>query len=134
VFYGSTFPASTKVVSGLVDNVDGQDLVWYFSIPLPTNKGSLKLYLTGLTLDLFDADATNYVDFAYFLGLTNSAVATILPDGQSTNRTARGSYEYTLADTDVSSYAQVVANLGTVVADANALDIAAVRASCFYDT
>ena len=126
----STVPSKLQAQSNFVSNVDAQDEYTTHVLALPTNKGSLKLYVTGLRVIVADADATNLVSHAYILGMKETGGSILLND--ATDRITQGDYEYALANTDVSSYDYVVVNLFLVVADANALDIGTPLLKCYY--
>lgn len=111
-------------------NVDATDGAMGFTLPLPTNKGSLKLYVTGLRVVVYGANATNKIDHAYLFANDFDTQTILINDG--TDRTAQGVYEYALADTDVSGYTDIVVTLAYLVANASTLRLTAPMVECYY--
>ena len=54
--------------TGTLTNIGASDPWAFFSVPLPTNKGGLKLYISGTTIGLSKADANDYVTSRYVRG------------------------------------------------------------------
>jgi hypothetical protein len=134
VYYGEHYEGATVANIGFIENTGTTDEIWYFLLPLPTTKGSLKLYVTGLRVDIQDADADDYVTAVYIYGMSYTGATEIDPTDYTTDRTAQGRYTYALADTDMSSYAEVMVRVSCVCTNAADLDIGAVCLLCFYST
>jgi len=131
VFETGTAAGKTTASGQNLSNPDGTDTWWLFGLPLPTVKGTLKLYVTGLRVGIFDADAGDYVSGAYIAGQTyNGASVMILSD--TTDYTAQALITYTCAATDCSSYEVLRVTLNMFCTDANDLDISSVCVRCYY--
>ena len=117
--------------TGELSNAGGTDGYAIWKLPLPTTKGSLKLYATHFKVSLGDADAGDYLMDAWLYGLTSAAAAIIKND--PTDRTAVGDYETPLtATTDCSIYDVLTVQLQFTCTNANDLEIANVAVKVFY--
>jgi len=130
---GIDYPAKIKASGGWMSNVDAQDMYVLFNLPMPTTKGSLKLYISGLRLVIFDADATDYVTQVIIYPMKETgAAAAILQD--TTDRTAQGDYTYTFTAADCSTYDLISVYVQTVNTDAADLDFGPPLIRCYYAT
>jgi hypothetical protein len=120
----------THDVNGRLLNVDAQDFYATYLCPLPTTKGSLKLYVAGTQVSLNDADAGDKVDDTFVFGLTSTTVDEL--DRLQTDRTTAGDHEDTFTAVDCSGYVQIKLLLNCIVTDANQLDINGVSLKCYY--
>jgi hypothetical protein len=101
-----------------------------YLLPLPTTKGTLKLYVSDIKLILSDADANDYVTAIATFGVTDAATTLIYMD--TTDRTAAGTYTSATGDTDVSSYSQVIVRVNCECTTGTDLDIGGVLVACYY--
>ncbi len=113
-------------------NVDGTDDFIMFELPLPTNRGGLKLYIKTLLLGIKQAAVADKVDRVLTSGI-RSATRTIIDD-DGTDRDAAGDYTYDLGPTEMSSYDVVRIEIQRTVTNAGGLDIALINIDCYYDT
>jgi len=133
VMHESAIGAFTVGGTGYIRNATAaanQSLL--FSLPLPTNKGSLKLYCTGVRLLVNDADATNLIDSVELYGVTEVGLTGLNITDEDTDRVAQGDYTYALADTDCSGYDTMVVSIVCDTANIANLDFAVPLVECFY--
>ena len=116
--------------SGQIYNVGAAALQMVFALSLPTTKGSLKLYVSGSEVGLFDADASNYVTSRYLLGITYNMSAVI--NNQPANLTTIAAHQDTFAAIDCSPYKTVRLNVVGINPNAGNLDIMYVLLRCYY--
>ncbi len=114
-------------------NVTSTDGGMMFVLPIPTNRGGKKLYVTGTRVTLSDADANDYITATYtFSHPSGGGAATqLLSDG--TNRTSAGTYTYDYADVDCSGAVQVVTIITCVLTSNANLDCYGMELECYYD-
>ena len=106
----------------------------YFAIPLPTNKGGLKLYIKSFELALYDADSTDCIQDFDLYGLSGQSTSTKLY-GDSTDRVAPGVYTYTPgAPLDCSSYDRMMIDIYVKSTTATDFDMAYIKVEYYYDT
>ena len=134
VFYieGATSVSIGKVfgIVGTIENVDAQDFNLFFLCPLPTNKGSLKLYVGDVRVGILDADASNKLDALWVYGMKYNTQTSLNADG--TDRTAAGSYTSAFVVTDVSSYNSVFIRVAAVVTNAGDFNLSSLELECYY--
>ena len=103
-----------------------------FYIPLPTNKGSLKLYVDDLRFSAVVADGANYVDTITIYGITDAGGATSI-EAWTTNHTSSGLKTWTRTPSDMSTYRFVLIHVATVnTGTTQRFTIPDVL--CYYDT
>ena len=74
--------SDTMFQGGALSNATTNNYLASFGLSLPTNKGTLKLYITGYRFIINDADGTNYVSASYAYGYdSNGANQAISSDG-----------------------------------------------------
>jgi hypothetical protein len=132
---GTDQPGKVLFAGWRLSNVDSTDLFTFYKLPLPTNKGGLKLYVESMKVSVFDADANDYVNVFEVYGndsQSGGATAATLINQEATNRTAAGEYETTFTATDCSSYVNVMAGLGLVCTTAAEVDIVDVSLKVYY--
>ena len=130
VFEGSNTADKFYPNGGYISNRDNTDGQMRFILPLPTNKGSLKLYISGSQVDIFDADAANKIDTVTIYGILETGISQL--DQNTDDITAQDSREDPFAAVDCSGYNGVILWVAAVVADANALDISGISLRCYY--
>lgn len=114
-------------------NQGANDSYWLFVLPIPTNKGTLKLHIADIRLDVMLADATDYVDLLLVQAVSNAGTTEIVNDG--TDRQAQGQYTYAVTpDIDVSAHSLVRGRILTVQTTTDELILTGLFASCYYDT
>lgn len=111
-------------------NVDGTNFTVMFRCPLPTVKGSLKLYVGDVRVGIQDADAGDYLDNVIVGGIVYNTVTTINSD--TTNRTAANTYTYDFAPADASSYDSVALRLQVIATNAGDFNLTSVELECYY--
>lgn len=124
----------TKVVynAAVFSNVDGTDLLLRYMCPLPTAKGSLKLYVDDVRVGVKDADDGDYLSDVAVYGVKYTEITVLNND--ATNRTSANTYTYSFTAKDASSYDCVIVRLQLACADANDVDITSVELKCYYST
>jgi len=129
--YAASSPTTVPIAyGGHMSNPDDTDVWWSFILPLPTVKGGLKLYISGLRVDLFDADAGDYVDTRRIYGGSATA-STELVTEETTNLISQGQYDWTFTAVDCSSYGTISSLLQLVVTNAYDLKLT-VAIRCYY--
>ena len=119
---------------GRVQNVDGTSHNVEFQLPLPTNRGGLKLYVSGVRYYVVLASATNYVDRVRLFGLDTAGTAST-HDDDATNRTSATTLvTNNFAAVDVSGDAHIWVNMKMVVTAADLLIVHVPCVQCFYGT
>jgi len=115
-----------------ITNVAGNTW-WTYKLPLPTNRGALKLYCKDVQVDISAADANDYLNQLLLQGVDYNSTDEPINDG--TNRTAAGQYTYTnaVAD-DMSSYTNVLVSLLVFTTTAGEFSVRSVLVECYYDT
>ncbi|MCK5605911.1 hypothetical protein KAR91_28700 [Candidatus Pacearchaeota archaeon] len=106
------------------------DPVIRWTLPMPTNRGGLKLYINTARVDIFDADAQNYLDHLVIGQGDFDTQNDLLSDG--TNRTAQGRYDYDLSNADCGAYSIVTVQTNLASSGANLLDLIGVSIGCYY--
>ena len=109
----------------------GTNAVW--NLPIPTNRGGLKLYLAESVIGLANANGTNYVNARTTGGVLNgtgSAIDTNTTDITTTGRTT----DNFGGAIDVSGYDKVGMQLQLTFANISGLYISEVAFKCYYDT
>lgn len=109
---------------------DAGDYNTGWQLPLPTNRGGKKLYVSGIRILLKDADATNYIDNIYLYGVT--ATGQTIKQTDTTNYTTTGEKNFTFTAEDMSSFQMV--HVGVDIHSTNPGDLDfLVLARCYYD-
>ena len=116
--------------SGHFQNTGAADPWVHYTIPLPTTKGGLKLYISGTRVGLEDAAATDKVDITYVVGRTSTGISYI--DTDNTDKDTQGEHEDTFTALDCSTYTAVKVTLVADVTNAGGLDINYVAVRCYY--
>ena len=125
--------AGTVVSSGYtLRNVGATDHTMQFRLALPTNRGGLKFYLTGVRVGLFDADAGDYITSIIIYGVTFNTGTAVYTD--NTDYTAVAAISTTFAAIDMSSYTGILVAMAIVATDAFDIDITYVDIQGYYDT
>lgn len=116
-----------------ISHAAASDITLLFELPLPTTKGSLKLYVGDCKLCLYDADVNDFVTSLVVRATDKDGQSTLISDG--TNRQAAGDYTYSNDPTDVSGYNTVRVQIA-ISSAGNAYDciIDAVLLECYYAT
>ena len=139
VWAGSGTPAKVDAGNAGWRNTDGTNTVWMWTLPLPPVKGSYKLYISNVAIDIQDADTLAYVDRVRVFGTDYTGATTVYDDAAAslttTGRKNSGDEidAWGAAD-DMSGYRAVQVALNVVVDVAAELDIMAVQLECYYTT
>ena len=111
-------------------NLDNTNVELAYTLPLPTVKGSLKLYVSGTKIELYDADATNFIDSIIVRGVTRGSGVAL--DTNAGNYDSPQTITDTWAAVDCSSYEAIKVQVAIDVDTASALDIGYVAVQCYY--
>lgn len=117
-----------------IKNSGASDAVLQFGLPLPTTRGGLKLYVSGLKIGLQDADAGDYITDINIWKMRYDAVDAMAGGADSTDYTAPAEIVNTFAAVDVSAYEQIVVLVSLFCTDASDIDLTHVKLRCYYDT
>jgi len=117
-----------KATNGRVGNEGGTDYSTYWVLPLPTAKGALKLYISGLKLSVSDADTSNYCR-VYIYGMTDTGIPLIYT---SAEYNTIGLKTETFTAIDVSIYHMVTIKIVSIVATAGYLEYSPPLLQCYY--
>jgi len=120
-------------VTGTITNIGGNDMWPVFSLPLPTNKGSLKLYVAGTRIGISAADADDFITTTRMLGFTGGASPTVL-DSDTTDKNTVAEHEDTFTAVDCSGYDNIKVQLYCSNTDATDLAIDWVLLKAYYAT
>jgi hypothetical protein len=139
LIYEESDANSGRSYYGAISNPGTSACSWTYKLPLPTNRGGKKLYVSDLKLTVEAANGTNYVDGVYLYCVDADGDETTVYTGAADNRSAKGEYNYSgstdvFGTYDLSSYVSVTVMVLTVVANANALKVGALNLKCYYDT
>jgi len=119
--------------AGLTYNTGANDFIIVLELPIPCNKGGLKLYITKCQIAIADADATDYLNAMYVRGITAAGITNLYNDG--TNRIAAGTYTYTFpAAVDCSAYLKIFLRCDVFSSSNEQFDLANCAIECYYDT
>jgi hypothetical protein len=121
-----------RVIYGYITNLGADNLYLSFLLPIPTVKGSLKLYVDDVRYEIDDADADDYVTAIYMYGWDGSSRGTI--DSDTTDQTSAGTITWSRSATDVSSYESIWVQIETVNTNASDLDLTSFQILCYYST
>ena len=101
-----------------------------YTVPLPTTKGDLKLYVGDVIIGINGANGTNYISSVQLGGIAYTGGTQLLFDATPLNSPGK----YTASNTleDVSTYDQIKIQLTTSVATANTLKIMYVLVEYYY--
>ena len=119
-------------------NVDGTDCSWVFRLPLPTLKGSLKLYVNGISVGVNDADADDYVDLTRAFGVNYSGSIITQLYSDTTNLTSQDLWKSDDelsawgAASDCSGYESVTVILTLITTTDYELDLSTISLKCYY--
>jgi hypothetical protein len=121
--------------SGIVGGA-GTGFELIFTLPLPTTKGSLSLYVAGVQIVFVDADINNNMTAHRIYGMSTSGstlVYSSLTDEYTLglNRSGSGLDSYGTAD-DMSSYYSVWGRFDFAVDTVNALEFHSIALLCYY--
>ena len=130
-FQGIASTTHILVASGLYRPAAAAQQDAVFQLNLPTNKGTLKLYVDDITYGIQAADATNYIDSVNLYGETadGNVMTYIAADG--TNQTSAGAKTWTRSPTDMSSYKAAIILMRSQNAGTS-LRFGPPFASCYY--
>lgn len=131
VFYGTSNNTQPNIVSSLVEPSDTTNKSYFFALPIPTNKGGLKLYVKDIKIDLFDADVSSYIILYRIYGVDHNSLD-VVNDDPAANLQSQGSHTDPFGPDDVSAYEQINVRLDAIIGTAADLDIAAVLLHCYY--
>ena len=115
-----------------LSNLDGTDIWTLHTLPIPMLKGTLKLYITGLRVGLYDADDGDYITGAYVAGQKYNAASDLFISDATDYKTAQTLITYTCAAKDCSAFDAVRVTLSLFCTDNVALDISSVSLRCYY--
>ena len=107
-------------------------MIW--DLPLPTNRGGLKLHISAILIDVSDADANDFVAGWRLYGQGSGEGNDNLQSDDAVNIiTASRTIDPFTAE-DVSGYTFIRVRLACTCTDANALNVMGIALRCYYDT
>ena len=115
-----------------INNAGAIDGWWLYKLPLPTNRGGLKLYIVDTVIELSDADVANCIDRVLVRAMRDDALLTHTDDAGDFNTI--DTHVINDAAEDVSDYTSVIVTMLIKVGTANALECRGVMVECYYDT
>jgi hypothetical protein len=115
---------------GIIKNLTGNNPFWAFTVPLPTTKGGLSLYVDDVVIGIEAADGNDYITGCAVRGMTGTTQTLINSSGG--NKTTAGDATYSFTGKDASSYDVVKVVLQTVTTNANDLKINYVKLRYWY--
>jgi len=130
IMEGASANAQYYVTASTIVNLGAVDCYYRFSLPLPTSKGSLKLYISGIRVGIYDAGVADYVTQTLIYGDVYDTATGLLNDTTDYNSPQR--MENTFAAVDCSVYDHIHATLLTFVTTGTELDIIFVTIRCYY--
>lgn len=130
ILEGGSPQTAFKVIEG-VRNLGSTDYYLQYALPLPTERGGLSLYVTGVKVELYAADATDYLDMIKVLGLTYSGITSHY--SSHTDYKSAQEVNVDFADKDCSSDDVVVVTLYVNSSSVDECQIRGVLLECFYD-
>ena len=116
-------------IGGFIVNTGTDNPTLVFGLPLPTLKGTLKLYVSGTKIGVADADSDAYITDRVVVGHTSTRTTL---DSNLDNLTTVAEHSDTFTAVDCSSYTAIKFEVGCVVDAANELDIAHASLRCYY--
>lgn len=119
---------STAMLSN--PSTNNQWLLW--NLNLPPVKGTLKLWVTGVRVGLFDADANNCVSEMLVYGVKYNGATSLTVTDRTVDKNSQGLHEYVIANNDCSTYENVAVKFQVELANVGALDISSVALLCYY--
>jgi len=99
-------------------------------LPLPSTLGALSLHIDAVRLDVYDADADDYINSVRLWRYKHDGYVEDLNDG--TNRTAAGQYTYTFTAADCAGYG-VGINVFCVCTTVEQLRFGPIKVRCWYE-
>ena len=137
VYQSNHLAEAVDYSNGYMMNTSANDTWFNFALMLPTSKGSLKLYVKDIMIEVNAADANNYVDTINMDLMRDDASSQVVNEvnpGGAGNITAQGTYTITnAAADDASSYSTVVVSLLVRVNGANNFLWLSPMVECYYD-
>ena len=103
-----------------------------FHVPLPTNRGGLKLYISRIRVGVNTADSNNYVDYTYLYLTTYNTKSLAFSD--TTNLSSQQEKLYDPTDIDCSGYKQATIRTAIVTDTIGNLVWGPVEVEYYYDT
>lgn len=99
-------------------------------LPLPVLKGDYKLYIDGIRVEIYTADANDYIDGVYIDGVLYTGSTNLFTD--ATNLTAQGRYDDAFTAIDCSSYGDIRVQLDLTLSSNEHLKIGLVGLRSYY--
>ena len=100
-----------------------------YVLPIPTNKGGLKLYITGIRFRIYDADATDYLDLIRIFGRDATYNTEYTDNG---NYTTADLHSDTFVAKDMSAYDDISVYFNWIFATQYEYDQMHVGLQCYY--
>lgn len=114
-------------------NVDDTDFDAIWQLPLPTTKGTLKLYITQLKVNVFDADAGDYINHLYVYGRYSAGSAALVSDATNVTAPAEKIYNFAGAPIDCSGSENIFAYFICIATNAGDLNFDQPLMYCYYE-
>lgn len=113
-------------------NVGAQDFSLYCELPLPTNRGGLKLYVKNAQVPLNDADAGDYLTAVQIMAIEADSDMAI-KNTDATDKSTKAVHESTFTAFDASAYVSVGILLTFVCTNAGDLGFQAPLLEVYYE-
>jgi hypothetical protein len=118
--------------NNVMTNLGADDMDVTYACPLPTNKGSLKLYIKGTRVILLQADGDDMVNNTLLVAFS-AGNRTVL-DTDATDKNAAQEWDDSFTAEDCSTYDIIKVSLDCTNTGAGHLDISGVLVHAYYGT
>lgn len=121
--------------TGVYINAGADNVILSLTVPVPCNRGGLRLYISNLKYGVADADANDFLNTVIINGLNGNAVTEL--DVDTTNHTTAGDKTFSgstmpASAIDCSPYQSIIVRLSCANTDTGQLDIGNIRMECYY--
>jgi hypothetical protein len=123
--------------AGVSSGQSGTDGYLVYQLPLPTNRGGLKLYGTQVRITTKKADSNNYITQEYVFANTDSSATAVQSSLTDINTATTTTRAFTTNPTDLSSYKTLTVFMECIVAawsppSSSPFRIYGVEIECYY--
>ena len=130
IFELESIPGKVESSSWTIRNTEATEMKIMYAIPLPTQRGNHKLFLSAIRVGLHDADSENHVSTVQARGVIFNK-GTVLVDVNNVWSSPQR-IEIDVPDTDCSIYDNVKIIVYLKCATPSGVDISFVSARCYY--
>ena len=122
-----------RSVNGAVNNLTTNSTWLDYLLINPGPLGDLDLYMDGLSVTLYDADATNYITQCIVYAIDTNGGFTLKADtGAAWNKTTQGTHIYTFDPVNLSGYVAIIVMPYASITTLYKLKISATRLRTYY--